>query len=407
MTLDVRFVTESDIPAFRRAVVRAFGADDKDDPKLQARWDASFKPELCIGAFDDDRLVGTFSSFDLELNVPGGSAPMAGTTIVSVMPTHRRRGLLSRMMHVHLRQAIDRGQPIAGLWATEHGIYRRFGYGVANTVREVGFDTRKASVPGPEPGVSLRTVEADEGAAVARSVFNDALAGRPGTYDRPDWWWTHRVELDHPEFRDGKSEHRWVVAEADGELVGYVLYRVKLHWDSAGPNGKLDVIEVLATTDAAERALWHYISHVDLFPNVFCWNLPEDSVLPWIIDNPRQLTYAMWDGLWVRILDVAAALQSRTYMHDGSIVIQVADDYLPEVSGVFAVEITGGSAAVERSDQAPDILLDVAELGSIYLGGVRAGQLRRAARLQGAVEAVAELERLLGWSVPSWTQEIF
>ncbi len=304
MALDVRFINHDEVPDFRTAVVRAFGHDYKPDPELDARFEASFDLDLSIGSFDFDQLVATLSSFDLDLNIPGGSVPIAGTTIVSVMPTHRRRGLLTRMMRLHLEQAIDRGQPIAGLWATEYGIYGRFGYGPANTTREVGFDARNAVVPEPEPGVSLRMVEAEEGGEIARSIFPIAVAETPGTYARPEWWWKHRVLLDHAEFRGSMSEQRWVVAESDGVPVGYALYRVKMKWESSGPDGKLEIAEVFGTTDDAYRALWYHLSHVDLFPNVSHWNLPEDSVLPWIISDPRQLSYAAWDALWVRVLNV-------------------------------------------------------------------------------------------------------
>ncbi len=407
MTLDVRFIHEDDVPAFRTAVVRAFGDDYKPDPQLDARFEASFDLDHSIGAFDGDQLVGTFSSFDLDLNVPGGSVPMAGTTVVSVMPTHRRRGLLRQMMRLHLQQALDRGQPIAGLWATEFGIYGQFGYGHANTVREVRFDSRLGAVPGPEPGVSLRMVEAEEGGQIARSIFPTAVVETPGTFDRPEWWWKHRVLLDHAAFRGRMSEQRWVVAESNGIPVGYALYRVKLEWESSGPNGKLEITEVLATTDAAYRALWYHLSHVDLFPNVSHWNLPEDSVLPWIISDPRQLNHASSDALWVRVVDIPNALGTRSYTSDGAVVIGVEDLFMPQLGGTFELRVTDGRASVERTGATPDLFCDTSVLGSLYLGHRRASQLRRAGRITGDQAAVETFDRLLSWPVASWTQEIF
>jgi predicted acetyltransferase len=407
MSLHVRFIHKSEISGFRTAVVRAFGDDYKPDPQLDARFEASFDLDLSIGAFDGDRLVGTFSSFDLDLNIPGGSVPMAGTTVVSVMPTHRRRGLLSQMMRLHLQQAIERGQPIAGLWATEFGIYGRFGYGHANPAREVGFDTRLAVVPGPEPGVSLRMVEAEEGGEIARSIFPPATAETPGTYERQEWWWKHRVLLDHAAFRGRMSEQRWVVAESDGVPVGYALYRVKMEWESAGPNGKLEITEVLGTSDAAYRALWHHLSHVDLFPNVSYWNLPEDSVLPWIISDPRQLNFGYWEALWIRVLDIPNALEARSYTSDGSVIMGVEDPFMSQLGGTFELRVTDGRASVERTDAPADLTFDASVLGSLYLGHHRADRLRRAGRIAGDEDAIAILDRLLSWPVASWTQEIF
>lgn len=178
-------------------------------------------------------------------------------------------------------------------------------------------------------------------------------------------------------------------------------------WESAGPNGKLNITEILGTTDAAYKALWHHLSHVDLFPNVFHWNLPQDSVLPWIISNPRHLRYAAWEGLWLRILDIPAALQARSYTSDGSVVIGVEDTFLPHVGGNFEIQVSRGTATVERTGATPDLTLNIADLGSLYLGHHRADQLCRAGRINGDHDALRTVDRLMSWPVPSWTQEIF
>ena len=406
MTVDVRFLEEDDRPEFQRSIVRAFGGDHEPDAELDARFAASFPTETSIAAFDDDQMVGTFSSFDFNLRVPGNEVAMAATTVVSVLPTHRRRGLLSRMMELHLRQAIDRGQPVAALWATEYGIYSRFGYGPASEWREVGFDARKTSIA-PEPGVALKLIDTDAARSIVPAIFDAATATRPGSYERPDWYWEHRVFMDHKEFREGQSKQRWVVASIDGEPVGYVRYRTKLDWNSEGPEGKVSVIELITDNDAARRALWQFVSTVDLFPNVTYWNAPADDVLPWILSDPRQLTHSIAEALWVRILDVASALEARSYTVDGSIVLGLDDAFLPELSGSYRLTVSDGSASVKRTADTAEVSMSIDQLGTLYLGTHRAQMLSQAGRLSGSTESIALLDRLMAWPVPAWTEAIF
>lgn len=406
MSLDVRFLQEGDRPEFQRTVIRAFGADHEPDPELDARFEASFRTETCIAAFDGDQMVGTFGSFDFNLRIPGGTSALAATTVVSVLPTHRRRGLLSKMMRLHLQQAIERGQLIAGLWATEYGIYPRFGYGPASQWREVSFDTRKTSIA-PEPGVSLRFVEGDMARTIVPAIFDDATAGRPGTYERPDWYWEHRVFLDHKELREGQSKQRWVIAEIDGVAVGYVRYRSKMDWEKVGPEGKVNVTELITSNDAARRALWHFVSTIDLFPHVSYWNAPADDVLPWILSDPRQLKHSFSEALWVRILDVRTALEARSYRADGSMVVGVEDSFLPQNSGAYRLTVSDGAASIESTTDAPDVSISIDHLGTLYLGTHRAEMLARANRITGAPEAVELLDRMMAWPVPAWTQAIF
>jgi predicted acetyltransferase len=262
------------------------------------------------------------------------------------------------------------------------------------------------SIPA-EPDVNLRFMTPDEARKIAPAVFEAATIDRPGTYGRPDWWWTHRVFLDHKEFRDGLSEQRWVVAEVDGEPVGYVRYRTKLNWENTGANGKVAVREFTATTDQASRALWSFLSTIDLFPQVEFWNAPPDDVLPWIATDPRHINYAISEALWVRILDVAEALERRSYAADGSVVLDIDDAFIPETSGRYELSVTEGTATVTTTDQPADVALGIDMLGSIYLGYHRAGQLQRAARISGSAEGVATLDRIMAWPVPAWTQEIF
>ncbi len=407
MSLDVRFIEPAHRDEFHSLVTRAFGGSEEFDQVLHDRWEATFRTDLCIGAFDGDRLVGTFSSHDLDLSLPGAEVPMAGTTIVTVEPSHRRRGLLTRMMRMHLDQARERNQPCAGLWATSSQIYDRFGYGVATLWTEASFDTRRTSVSGTEDGVSIRLITTDEAKAVVPGIFDNVFRQRPGMISRNDAWWKHRIFLDHPSMRGGMSALRWVVAERDSSVIGYAAYRQKTDWDHEGGNGKTNIVEMMPGDDAARRALWHYLSHVDLYPNVTYWNMPADDPLPWLLDNPRLLTIRPNDSLWLRILDVAQMFEARHYVNDGAITLGVKDPIYDDIGGTYRLEITGGRATVERSDRAVDVELGISELGSVFFGSVRARSLAAANRVTGGPTAVDALDRLLAWPAAPWTQEIF
>ncbi len=408
MPLDVRFIEPDDRPAFRALIAQAFGADaDDDDEQLVQRFEEMFRTEVMIGSFDGSRLVGTFGSFDFDLSLPGGCVPVAGTTVVSVAATHRRRGLLQRMMRQHLDQARRRGQPAAALWASEYPIYGRFGYGPASNMVEIEFDVRQGSVEEPASEVTLEPVGPDELAAIGPDLYDAEFARRPGMHSRSPEWWTWRVLLDHKEHRDGASKQRRMVAYEGDRPTGYVIYRQKQVWDFAGAKGQVKVIELIASTDRTRRAIWHYLCHIDLFPIVNWWNMPGDEPLPHLLSDPRHLTWKIGDALWLRPLDVGRMLSARRYRREGRLKLGVEDPIYVDQTGVYELTAGPDGAEIQRLDSGADVTMGVAELGSLLLGHHRASSLRAAGRLEGSDGATETADELLGWPVTPWTQEIF
>ncbi len=198
-----------------------------------------------------------------------------------------------------------------------------------------------------------------------------------------------------------------MIAEIDGEAVGYVRYRTKLDWENEGPDGKVNVVELITANDAAHRALWHFVSTIDLFPNVSYWNAPADDLLPWILNDPRQLTHSFSDALWIRILDVPAALEARQYDADGSVVLELDDPFLPQNSGTYRLTVSEGKASVETTSGAAEVSMGIDQLGTLYLGTHRAEMQGRANRISGTPEAIKRLDQIMAWPVPAWTQAIF
>lgn len=409
--VQVRFIADDEVGAFRKACNFGFGGDATDDADKLERFRQIFPVRTCIGAFDGDRMVATFGSFDLDLSVPGpGSLPMAGTTVVTVHPPYRRRGLLSEMMRMHLDQAVERGQSLAGLWASESGIYGRFGYGQAVESIELTLPTDRVTLPPGPDSITLGFIDHDEAAQVLPPLFETVVESRPGMFTRTADWWQARRLADPDEGQEGASTRRFVVAYRDGEPVGYTSYRQKEKWDLGASQGEVLVIELIATDDDTRRSLWHYLAHVDLFPNLNWWIAPVDEPLLVEVNNPRLLTVRRHDTLWIRILDVATALAGRSYEVDDELVIGVHDGFMA-TTGNYRLSVSGSVGSCEPTDDAADVELDIADLGALYLGGRSARQMHRAGLIDTAgddpLPTVIRLDRLFATSLAPWCPEVF
>lgn len=395
--VEIRGITEAEFPEFRMAVGFGFGEEQVDTPEALAAWQALFPIETCLAAVDKGRYVGTFGSFAFDLSVPGGATlPMGGTTIVTVFPSHRRQGLLSKMMARHLDQAVELGQPIAGLWASESSIYRRFGYGIASRSFEVEFRSDAIVLPSGPESIRCRFVDLADAEALLRPVYAHQALTVPGTLSRSDAWWEHRILGDLPENREGMSKRRIVVAEDDGGVRGYVLYRQKANWSTKTSSGKVAIDELIAVDDDARRALWSFMANVDLFPKVGWWNAPVDEPVLIEANEPRLFAASLVDGLWLRILDVKRTLEARQWSTDGRLVLDVVDDTRDD-GGRWELTVVDGRATCAASSDEADVTLGIAELGALYLGGTSAVRLHRAGRISGSAEAVVLLDRMAWW----------
>lgn len=409
MDIEIRNITATEIPAFRRNIATGFGADvDEADPQGRARFDALFDRTRTNAAFDGGDLIGTSADFEFDVTVPGGNQiPMAGLTVVTVQATHRRRGVLRAMMRAHLDAAHRRGEAVAGLWASEVPIYGRFGYGAATDRWSIAIDAPQAGPPRPAEG-RVRLVEQATAAGAFPGIYDAVRAHRPGMLSRTEDWWAHRLFYDPERWRAGATSLRYGLVEAAGVATGYVMYRQKSERDEWYAGGELRIDELMAATPDAHRTLWAYVMNIDLFPNVTYWNLPIDDPLRWSLTNSRKLkVVGFGDSLWVRLIDVPAALARRAYAIADRLVIEVVDHSCPWNEGTYALDSGGAEVTVERVDQAPDVALDVAVLGSLYLGGRGAPALADAGLITGEAAAVGRLDAMFRWHQSPWCPEVF
>ena len=406
MDFNIRPARQDEIPALDRALGWGFGSDPV--PEEQDHFDAPFLERTrCV--FDGVEMVGTCGAYSLELAVPGGTLETAGTTIVSVRASHRRRGLLRAMMRDHLRDVEERGEPLAALWASESSIYSRFGYGPAADIWRFEVERAHAVFAAPlEAAGRCRQVELPEAEKILPDVYDQLWRDRPGHFARSPIWWEHRHLRDPERERGGASAYRYVIYEEEERPRGYLQYRVKQNYDPAGlPRSVLRVMHLEGLDAAARGALWLHAFEVDLIEKVLAWNQPADCELPWLLADRRRAVSSPRDALWVRLHDIPAALAGRRYAAEGRVVFGVRDAFWPGNSGSYALETGPDGAACRRTSEDPEIQLDTCDLGSVYLGGHRLRTLARAGRVEGSQLALERADAMLGWDPAPWCPEIF
>lgn len=401
LTTTIRPLTRDDLERAWGALETAFGGAPAPEDERAAEL-GMVEPHRFYAAYDGERPVATAGSFDLVMTVPGGPLPVAGVTWVGVLPTYRRRGLMAGLMRRQLEDLRTEGKAVAALWASEASLYERYGYGPAAWMVSVALPKGAAFSRTVPPG-GLRLVEPSDPALP--EVYERAAAVTPGWFRRePAAWWTYRL-FDGERSRDGAGPLQAVLAEGDDGPAGYALYSVKGGWEAGLPNGTVVVREVVATTPLAATRLWRHLLDLDLTATVTSRIVAADDPLLHLLADVRRARPALGDNLWVRLVDVPAALAGRRYAADVDVVLDVEDPLCPWNTGRW--RLTGGRrASTCVATEAPaDLVLGVSELGAAYLGGTplqtRAAAGRVVERSEGALAAASTAFGPLGrgpWS---------
>ncbi|MBV9093358.1 MAG: GNAT family N-acetyltransferase [Streptosporangiaceae bacterium] len=420
----IRPIGPEEFDAFRDVDVHAFGGTAMTEGERRLLL-PGFEFDRTLAAMDGITPVGTAGAYTFQLSVPGQQMlPAAGVSWVSVLPTHRRRGVLRSLMRRQLADVRDRGEPLAVLWASEAPIYGRYGYGCASwnasfALRR-GDGTLAAAAAAWDDGLRLRLRLADPAAVLAElaKIYDAVLPSRPGFFARTEPWW-QRLVYDPAEARAaGTSPLRCLLAEDGSGPRGYALYSAVNRWDDAGlPDGELTVRELMSADPAAGAALWADLLSRDLTSEFRPHQRPVDDPLLYQLADPRRARPRVSDGLWARITDVPAALAGRRYSCPVDVVIEVRDDLMPQNAGRWLLTTTGspddadgtGLAASCAATNAPaHLAVDVTQLGAAYLGGTRLGALAAAglvAELRPG--AVRRLSAAVAWDPAPWCPMIF
>jgi len=418
MSLDPRTVSLAEYPDWLRAAETGF---------LRASASAPAEEEIAVrlahtdlarvqGVFDAGRCVATFRSFAQELTVVGGATvPADAVSAVSVTPTHRRRGLLSRMMATDLAAAKERGDVVASLIAAEYPIYGRYGFGPAAWTTEweidvprAGLDPR-ARVPSEADGGRIDLVDGADVRELGPALHGRIAARQHGVISRDERWWQRHTGVDVPA-SDGWTEPFYAVyRSAAGETDGLIVYRTDDRWgDRKQPLNTAKVASMIATTPAAERALWQFVCSIDWITTVRSGYRAPDDLLPLLLPDPRAarvVTQADW--LWLRVLDVPRALEARTYATEGALVLDVRDA-TGLAGGRFLLEVSPSGASCVPTSREADLALDVAETGALCLGDESPVRLAALGRLdEHRAGAAATADALFRVPRRAWCPDVF
>jgi predicted acetyltransferase len=399
---DVERASDADWPEISRLFLDSFHSTP--DPEAVQLDERLFQPDRSLLIRRGPTVVAHTGSFARELSVPGGSLPAAHVDLVAVAMDHRRQGLLTRLVHRQLAAAHKLGEPLAVLWASEGRIYQRFGYGMAVSRLMLDIDTRTVLLPPARPAPAspqagwVQCSEPTEVTEQLRSTYERVRPVRPGWSSRDDLWWRYRVLADPPGRRRGATPWRAVVHQSTDGPDGYALWRVRQAWEHASADGTVEVRELVSASPAAHRMLWAFLVSIDLTRYVrYPLGAPDDPLI-YLVDEPRRLGARLADALWLRIVDLPAALTARRYDSPVDVVLEVSDDILAANRGRWRLEADSSGASCRPSAAAADIICDIRDLAVVYLGEGALQPLVDAGRItECRPGAIVAAQRALGW----------
>ena len=407
MPISIRTVEDDELRDWIAALHVPFFVDADAERQADIRR-PYYDLRRCWAAFDAGHVCGTFRSFANELTLPGGTALSASAiTGVTVLPTHRRRGLLRRMMAADLDASVERGEPLAILIASEYPIYGRYGFGRASDHVRLGIDTRSARFVQPGSG-SVELVARNTIREVGPQLYERCRLVQPGAIMRHDHWWDQSLGIVDAAWPIPKGMRYVLHRDEAGKPQGYLRYHVEEKWNERQPDNTLVVDELLSCTDDAYARLWRFVCEVDLISTVRAEDRSPDEALPWLLEDARAVQQQhRSDFLWIRLLDPVVALRSRRYLAPGRVVMEVRDE-AGYARGRFALEADGDGAACRRTGEAPDVTLDVPALGSIFLGGVSLRTLATAGRAtEERTGALDRADTMFRWNLAPWCSTWF
>ncbi|HZU57588.1 MAG TPA: GNAT family N-acetyltransferase [Actinocrinis sp.] len=404
MTIDVRRVREEEFDAWSDAIDIGFNTPQaRGDGQRRRRW---FELDRCWGAFDGATPVGTLRALSLEATVPGGTfVPLAGLSAVTVASSHRRRGLLSRMMAGELGASKERGDVLAGLYAAEYPIYGRFGFAAATTSANWHLDARAAEFSRELPGV-IEIVDTETALKEAAPLYDRVRAITPGAVNRTRAMWERKLDLVP---REGepvpKNFLHALCRDERGEAVGFLRYKFgEERWTHERPDNVVDILDLFAINVEYEARLWKYLADHDWVSEVVGkGGRREDELWRDLLVN-RRVAWSddACDAQWIRVLDTPAALSARRYQVPGRFVLRVVDkDGFAD--GTFALEGGPDGATCGPTAESPDVTLPVTVLGAIYFGGFTAARFGLLGMLdEHRNGAVARLSAMFQTAIAPW-----
>jgi predicted acetyltransferase len=400
----IRPVTAEELPAFARTVALQFG-ETLSDELLEVLRDST-ELDRTFAWFEGDKMMGTAETVSFDMSLPGGgTVACAGLTSVGVNPLRRRRGILTALMRRQLDQAHEREEPVGALYASESGIYGRYGYGAAAPSTSIEIPTARAALrrPAAEAG-PLELLDVDDALERLPAIYERARGQRPGAMNRAPERWRAFLGYDPEGERRGYSARFHVVLEDRG----YLVYRIKDEWSEGAPDGRLQVVELVTLDAGAHATLWQLCLSMDLVDLVEAEQRPPDDPVLLELVDPVRARVRPGAPLWVRVISVPETVAARGYAGEGGAVVAIADAACPWNAGTWRLELGPEGGSATRTAASPDLSMDVAELGCAYLGGIRLSALVAARRVhEHRAGAAWALDRLMAADPLPWNPRMF
>jgi predicted acetyltransferase len=401
-----------EVPAWVRAMTRTF-LDDPEGPGTLRRIDMlrrDWEPTRAWGVRDQDRWVATLRTEPRLLSVPGlgdgtGELRVDALTNVTVAATHRRRGLMRRMLDSSLRAARERGDALSILIAAEWPIYGRFGYAPATLSGDYVLRRARPGATCPGDPSRVRPVGREGFGDVAAAVFDAARRRWVGQIDRDARWWNRMLGRDGFE-RNEDLPHNWFVHDGDDGPDGLLAWKYSGHASLIPPLGTVEVWDLTSASDTAYQNLWSYLSGIDGIEEVRLLNRSVHEPVRWLLQDGRTLLMTeQVDFLWLRLLDVPAALAARRYAAAGEVVLEVIEeDGYDFGSGRYHLRADREHVECDRTDRDVDLVITQRALASIYLGGFRLAELRLSGTVrENTAGALSLVDLMFSTSLPPWT----
>jgi len=402
-SFELRPIQAHEIEAYAACQGSAFGGRYTADELESLAKELPLERSLAV--FGGGDLVATSASHGVSMTLPGlVRCDVAAVTDVSVAPTHRRRGLLTSMMRRQFDDLRSGKEAVAALYASEGGIYGRYGYGPATYGARYVVDKRRVSLfsraatawadgSGGAGAGSVRLVSREQAVEAFRRVYEAYVPTRAGELDRLQGVWAEVLPEVGSVDDDARQARFYVCYEEDSRIDGYAIYRVAGIDPADRYRRAVFLEELCSVSDAAYASLWRYLLGIDLTEELRTRGRPVDEPIRYLLEDQRQLHTASWgDRTWIRLVDVARALALRRYEEEGELVIEVEDAFCPWNEGRFRLGVDGdGVAVTERVDAAADIALPAAALGALYLGGLAFSAMAAVGRIAERVDGSVRL----------------
>lgn len=405
--LELRPIVREELDEFLATGGPTFG--ESAGPEDLSYWSTILDPARTVAIFDRSRIVATAEAQPLDLTIPGSVLPTAGLTSGRVLPSHRRRGLITRLVWHLLDQAKDRGEPLAGLWASESSIYGRHGFGWATTAAHLEIARQHAALARPvDNSERVHILGNEDVLELLPSIYDQVRAEVPGMLSRSEARWRGWIHRDPEHWRDGFwREGTGPKVIAAWEDRGYISYRLQRRWASGGPECRVLVAELMAVDPESYRGMWQWCFDLDLATSFVAAQRSPREPIRMLLADPRRMLLNTTDALWIRILDPILALTARRYASDGKVVIQIVDE-AGYANGRYRLDVHGGSAECVKANHTADVELPVSSLSGAYLGGMRMLDLARAGKAtESTPGALQRLDRMLEGDIEPWSPWVF